>query len=788
LEKLTIGCLTGSNAKKVARITQEAGLLAVPVYATLNEIQDPFILVMGESGVSQLRDIGVIGKKDTITSLRGKAIKHQDVTYMVTYSPEYMDVEEDAQDQITWDLRLLLRVVHTNSTAPVYGEYAWHYDLSDFIDEIEERLKTEESVRVACDTETMGLYPWYPDKKIVTIQFSHEEGKATVVWLLNRPQEEIDDIIVQTRWLLTNPRIKLVGANWKYDAVWLAVKWGIECTNLAMDTTVVGSLLNENRSNSLKWHAKVYTDMGGYDDELSKTYDIGRVELVPKQVLLKYSGGDSDVTLRVANVMRPLLLKEKRLAQFYVKLLHPALKAFEHIERRGMMIDTKKLAELRADTTQKIEKWDEELFAMLPARLKNKHSEKIASQQKQGKSPLTSAILGDLMFSPHYGWGLKPMILTEKTQEPSTASEHLKMFVDHPEAGPFIEKYLSAENARKIRSTFIDGFLSHLRPDGMFHPTYMLFNGQIADGRNDDGGTNTGRLSAKDPAVQTIPKHVKKNQIPWAKLLRYCYIAPNGMVVFQVDFNQGELRITAVVAGEPTMIKLYREGKDLHVGLGATFAGTDYDTFLSWKKHTDEEKVALFDAYRQKAKSGNFGLIYGISAEGFVEYAWKSFGIKMTLKEAEETRDMFFSKMYPELLVWHRRYKKFAKENKYVVNPFGRVRHLPLIDSSNGFERSKAERQAVNSPIQSTLSDMCVWLITMIHEKYKGQVWVAGMTHDSVYGYLPEATAHQTLKEISDMALSLPYKKTFDWEPDIEFPIDAEIGPNLGALEKVKLA
>lgn len=767
---------------------QNAGLLAVPVHATLQEATETHILVMGASGADQLRDIGVIGKKDTLTSLRGKVLKHQDRVYMVTYSPEYMEVAEDAEDQIIWDLRLLLRVLNTGGTAPVYGHYEWAFDLSDFIDEVDQRLETEESVRIGCDTETMGLYPWYPDKEIVTIQFAHEEGRAVVVWTKGRSKDELNDIKIQTRYLLTHPRIKTVGANWKYDAQWLAVKWGVECTNLAMDTTVVGSLLNENRSNSLKWHAKCYTAMGGYDDELSKNYDIGHVELVPKNVLLKYSGGDADVTLQVANVMRPLLLKEKRLAQFYVKLLHPALKAFEHIERRGMVIDVKKLQALREDTSKKIEVWDDQLFGMLPARLKNKHADKIASQQKSGKSPLTSAILSDLLFNGHYGWGLKPMMMTEKSQAPSTASEHLQMFVDHPEAGPFIELYLTVENARKIRSTFIDGFMAHLRPDGLFHPTYMLFNGQIADGRNDDGGTNTGRLSAKDPAVQTIPKHVKKGKIPWAKLLRYCYVAPPGMVVFQVDFNQGELRITAVVAGETTMIKLYKENKDLHAGLGATFAGTDYDTFLTWKGCGDEEKMAMFDAYRQKAKAGNFGLIYGISAEGFVEFAWKSYGIKMTLKEAEDTRDMFFGKMYPELTKWHNRYKTFAKQNKYVVNPFGRIRHLPLIDSSNSFERSRAQRQAVNSPIQSTLSDMCVWLITEIHERYKGQIWVAGMTHDSVYGYLPQATAHQTLQEISDIAANLPYKKAFDWDPEIPFPIDAEIGENLGSLEKVKLA
>ncbi len=121
-----------------------------------------------------------------------------------------------------------------------------------------------------------------------------------------------------------------------------------------------------------------------------------------------------------------------------------------------------------------------------------------------------------------------------------------------------------------------------------------------------------------------------------------------------------------------------------------------------------------------------------------------------------------------------------------MVSPLGRIRHLPLIDSTDGFTRSKEERRAINSPIQSTLSDLCAWSIVKIEEALGEEACVVGMTHDSCYGYVREDQAKEIVPQIGQIMVELPYTRDFGWEPALTFPTDAEAGPNMAAMVKLK--
>jgi DNA polymerase I-like protein with 3'-5' exonuclease and polymerase domains len=380
---------------------------------------------------------------------------------------------------------------------------------------------------------------------------------------------------------------------------------------------------------------------------------------------------------------------------------------------------------------------------------------------------------------------------TEKTQAIKTDKAHFMMFSEHPEAGPFIELYSQLTSAKKMLGTYVHGFLNHLRPDGRFHPTYMLFNGSAFEGSDDDGGTDTGRSSAVDPAVQTIPKHNK-----WAKKIRKCYPAPPGYRFFQADFSQGELRITACVAEEQNMIEAYRAGKDLHCVTGAQLAGYEFEEFMALKvdKKMDQMTPAeakaheLFAKFRQRAKPANFGLLYGMQAEGFREYARVNYKVKMSAEEAWDVREAFFA-LYAGLVDWHKNSIAFATKNLYIASPLGRVAHLPLIKSKVYKVKSKAERKALNSPIQATLSDLCMWAISFLEERYGNEgLWMAGMTHDSIYGYYPEDQPDLWLGRVVETMSTLPYREVFDWHPALDFPADIEEGPNLAELDPYKLA
>jgi DNA polymerase I-like protein with 3'-5' exonuclease and polymerase domains len=156
---------------------------------------------------------------------------------------------------------------------------------------------------------------------------------------------------------------------------------------------------------------------------------------------------------------------------------------------------------------------------------------------------------------------------------------------------------------------------------------------------------------------------------------------------------------------------------------------------------------------------------------GFVNYAWNTYGVKLTNQEAIDFHDAFF-KLYPGLVNWHKYYKDHARTYGHVRNPLGRVRHLPLINSRNPKARSGAERQSINSPIQSCLSDMMLLAMVEIDRAYP-DLHMFGMTHDEMQCYVPIDEVDIWAKRIGEIMSNLPLHE-FGWYPELEFPADAE--------------
>lgn len=991
------------------------------------------LLAMGGKTLDVLKAEKIIKKNAGLMSLRQTPTPLGDGHVLATYDPFMTEVDPSTEPEVLWDVLQACRLNDTGTTKPPLGDYQW---VSDF-NEAEQWLDAQEKmVPLSCDLETIGLDPWYkaagdenkPDARIVTIFITHKPKMARGVYLpLDGAPPEL---IAQVDRILNHPKAKVVGANFKFDMLWMFVHWSIEVKKQSFDTTIVGSLLNENRSNSLNLHAKIYTAMGGYDDHLNQTYDKARMDLVPKEDLLPYAGGDTDAGLRVYLRQREELLKDKKLTRFYVDLLQPAAQVFHKMERRGVCIDMPRYKALEVEVRTELKSLEAQALSLLPARLKMKHSDNLSLGR--------AALLKDFMFTKA-GLNLEPVQFTEKTGEPSTALEHLERFSDHPVAGPFVKTLSEYNSAAKTLSTYIVGFMQHIRSDGRFHPTYMLHRGSYGE-KDDNSGTVTGRTSAKDPAYQclkgdtlvltdrgwlpiqsvvegheqgeayrvlahtgrwqrvigtyrngvqpvfsvrsdsgklvvstgnhpfltkrgwvrtdnlqtgdtcyelrashpevhqpdvlhvgsheeplhepneqglasvrraghhagpevahvhgisgghggapsrdhhretgrgralheselhvgyapaadvephehekhhvergdqdgggvgaavrdqswafalqagnwpvdgagddeedpasglcfqegliesvlysgecetfdltiegshsfvaaglvvhnTIPKHTR-----WAKPLRSVYIPPPGYAILKMDYSQGELRVTACVAHEKGMLSVYKQGLDLHLKTGALVYGITFEEALalkkSAKKGSPDEK--LVKEIRQGGKAGNFGLIYGMSAEGFVEYAWKTYGVKMEIDKATQFRDGFFD-AYPALPAWHDRFRKFAKQHGYVRNPLGRLRHLPLINSRISSVRAQAERQSINSPIQSCLSDLMQLAMVELDRRYP-DLWMFGMTHDDLSCYVPEDEVDLWAGRLKEVGQNLPIEH-FGWEPELQFLVDTE--------------
>ncbi|WP_266032632.1 DNA polymerase [Brucella intermedia] len=745
------------------------------------------VLVCGSKPLETMRREGLVQKNRTLNSLREKPLKRGGGHYLLTFDPYSMMTEPEKMELLAWDVRLAARVMRTGSPLPNLGQYKWVNTYQPMIDWIEERYaKTGKAVDVACDTETMGFYPWYPDKDIVSISFTAKPMTAEVLYL--GPQKRPIDLdpnvplFDQIQWLLTSPKVKTRFSNGKYDLIWIAEKWGIECTNFKFDNMLVGTLLNENLSNSLNIHAKVRTDMGGYDDSFNDKYDKGHMEKIPaNDDFLVYAGGDTDAAQRVADNLRDELAEDEQLTKFYITILHPAARAFEKIERRGVCVDQEKFAILREDLKKVVKENQDKALAILPNRMRIKYRDRIDDQIAAGKNPLLPSILKEFFFTPH-GLNLKPKMTTGKTGEPSMAKAHLRQFADVPAAMEMVGVLTEMDSAAKTLSTFVEGFLKHLRPDGKFHTTYFLGRAEFEGHDDDESGTVTGRLSAKDPPFQVVPKKTK-----WAKRIRECFPAPKGYVVLSLDYSQGELKVVACVANEKTMIQAYMDGLDLHALTGAKLAQVDVQEFLKWKDSEDAALAAAFEKNRGNAKPANFGLLYGMQVEGFRQYAWANYGIKLSFAEAEAMRNAFFE-LYPGLLGYHEKQRTLVSMTEQVRSPLGRIRHLPMIKSWDREIKSRAERQAINSPIQSTLTDMMCWAIALIEDAYPNSpVQIVGQIHDAMIAYVPEHEATLWAGRLTEIMSNLPFHE-LGWNPVLKFTADAEAGATLADLKKLKLA
>lgn len=735
------------------------------------------VLSFGTTNLHALQKLGHGIKGRAITSQRGLVLGDEAIRIMVTWDPTAISFDAGRRPELVWDLKLALRLHETGSLKPKLGSYTEVTNFTSVEAELDKALEADtKKLGIEVDLETLGTDYMNPDAWIVAISMTIGEGISWVCYFESGALHVDEGVLInQIDKILNHPKAKIYGANFKFDMLWMAEKWGIATFNaFTMDTTLVGSLLNENRSNSLNLHTKVYTKMGGYDDEFNLKYDKSRMDLVPKEDVIEYAGGDTDAGLRVANKQRVRLVKQPRLLRFYKDLLHPATQAVRKMEQRGMVVNQEEYKVLDDQCTETMRVAEAAMIDLLPLHLRRRY--------RFDLRPSRPKIISDFLFDKR-GLGIKPKMLTPKAQLPATSAEHFEMFADHKKAGPFIQALLEFRKAEKTKSTYIDGFLKHLRSDGRFHPSYMLFRGQFHgdDSKDDDSGGRTGRTSVKEPAYQTIPKFTD-----WAKPLRRVYIPPPGYVILNVDFSQGELRITACVADEKTMIQTYKDGIDLHLKTGASLNGYDLAEAIEMFTSKDPKVIKLIEAIRQGGKAGNFGLIYGMGVDGFVDYARKSYGVHLTKTQAGKFIRGFFG-MYSGLEYWHEDVIQKAHQYKVIESPLGRVRHLPLIDSFIPGIRSKAERQAINAGVQATLTDMGLLAMAEIDQRYP-DLWQFGFTHDAISFYILEDEVMMWASRIKEVMENLPLEH-FGWKPQLSFPVDIEMGvDNLADLVKVKLA
>jgi DNA polymerase I-like protein with 3'-5' exonuclease and polymerase domains len=588
---------------------------------------------------------------------------------------------------------------------------------------------------LAYDVETQGLRPKARETRLLSMQFSTEPGTGYMVtWDKTGAQASIRQkrkLRRQVRELLCHPDTHVIGQNLKYDANWTLHELGIRF-RLYHDTLMLTTLLDENSNDKgIDHQIKIHVpDMAGYNDAFNQKYDKSDMDAVPMEDFVQYGCGDADAALRLYEVLRPLVEKDSALWAHYRHISMPGLNAFVGVEGRGMHIDRPSLDDFAIVLAAQVAEQKQALLDRIPRGVKRKHAAAGIRFSRQ-------AFLKDILFSA-MGFCLVPQVWTKTTEkladehkQPSTSSkDHLPYFFDNPTR---IHEYLAPSQASRVSrtatvgefvidlaeyvknerllSTNVVGFRDKYMVGDYIYPSYSLWTAV------------TGRSASQDPNGQNFPKRGKA-----AKAYRRIFIPPPGCIQLEADLSQAELRIAGDMAGDQEMIRIYQQDGDIHRETALIVMGITMQAFLRLPR--DEQALARF-----KAKAVNFGFLYGMGWRKFIVYAKTQYGVEFTEREARRIRDAWFLK-YRGLGPWHRNIRDFVSEHKFVRSYSGRIRHLPMVDSTEEYVTHGAERQGINSPVQEFASSLGIMAMGRVDLEIDDRfLALTGFVHDALYAY-----------------------------------------------------
>ena len=510
---------------------------------------------------------------------------------------------------------------------------------------------------LSLDTETTGTEPM--EAELVGMSFSIAENEAFYVPVPSEQSEALK-IVNEFRPVFENEKSLKVGQNIKYDMIVLQ-NYGVEVKGALFDTMIAHYVLQPELRHGMDYLAEIYLHYQTIPiDELigpkGKNQKNMR-DLAPEEVY-RYACEDADVTLKLKKVLEKELKENDAEALFY-EIEMPLVPVLVTIERNGVLLDTEALKASSAHFSAQLENIEKEIYALAGETFN------IASPKQ----------VGEVLFDK--------LKIVEKAKKTKTGqyvtSEEVLESLRHKH--PVVEKILEHRGLKKLLGTYIDALPQLINPrTGRVHTS---FNQTV---------TATGRLSSSNPNLQNIPIRDENG-----KEIRKAFIPDEGCLFFSADYSQIELRIMAHLSEDQNMIDAFRSNHDIHAATAAKI----------YKKEIEEVDADM----RRKAKTANFGIIYGISVFGLAER------MNVDRKEAKELIEGYFE-TYPEVKAYMDKSVKVAQEKGYVETIFHRKRFLPDINSRNAVVRGYAERNAINAPIQGSAADIIKVAMIRIHQRF----------------------------------------------------------------------
>lgn len=541
------------------------------------------------------------------------------------------------------------------------------------------RLFMQKSVCFDTETTSVDIF----NAEMVGLSFCFTEGEAYYV-ALPHDKDEVTQILHEFKAFFQSEHIEKIGQNIKFDLLMLSM-YDINLKGKMFDTMIAHYLVQPELRHGMDYLAEIYLKYRTiHYDELvggkgKNQLDIRSVEL---DKLCDYAAEDADITFRLKQILEKEII-ENGLEELFYEIEMPLMKVLATMEKTGVRIDSEALAQSSEILTKEMDLLEKEIH-------------EIAGIDFNVSSPMQ---VGEVLFDR---LGLDDKAKKTKTGQYSTAEDVLeKIRSKHP----IIGKILDYRGLKKLLSTYIDALPQMINPKtGKVHTS---FNQTV---------TSTGRLSSTNPNLQNIP--IRDAQ---GKEIRKAFIPDNDSVFLSADYSQIELRIMAHLSGDSNMLEAFNSGHDIHTATAAKI----------YKIPIDEVTSDM----RRKAKTANFGIIYGISTFGLAER------LNILRGEAKELIEGYFA-TYPEVKNYMDEAIRKAKETGYVETIFGRKRFLADINSQNSIVRGYAERNAINAPIQGSAADIIK--IAMVHiqnrlEKENMRTKMTMQVHDELNFSVPNS-------------------------------------------------
>ena len=571
-----------------------------------------------------------------------------------------------------------------------------------------QNLMTSEILSI--DTETTGVDAMQAE--LVGMSFSNAENRAYYV-PVPAEREEALRIVNELKPLYENEQSLKVGQNIKYDMIVLQ-NYGVEVKGALFDTMLAHYVLQPELRHNMDYLAEIYLHYRTiHIDELIGGKGKGQKnmrDLSPEEVY-RYACEDADVTLKLKNILEKEL-KAHGAEHLFYEIEMPLVPVLVNMESNGVRIDTEALGQTSLHFTRRLQEIEQEIY-------------RLAGEEFNISSPKQ---VGEILFEK---LALMQKPKKTKTGQYVTNEEILESLRSRHE---IVGRILDYRGLKKLLSTYVDALPQLINPrTGRIHTS---FNQAV---------TATGRLSSSNPNLQNIPIRDEDG-----KEIRKAFIPDDGCSFFSADYSQIELRIMAHLSADPNMVDAFRSGDDIHAATAAKIYKTDIGQVSA--------------DMRRKAKTANFGIIYGISAFGLAER------MNVSRQEAKELIDGYFS-TYPQIKQYMDQSIANARDKGYVETLFARKRYLPDINSRNATVRGYAERNAINAPIQGSAADIIKVAMSRIYQRFRAYNLKAKMilqVHDELNFSVPDDERELVQKIVIEemeraYPMQVPLKADFGW-------------------------